>query len=79
MIDLYKDTCTYLKNINKDLGEEIIHELANTVLTYSDLLTNRKTDYKFNLNKFTSISGKTGVYVQYAQVRAKRLLKNLKL
>ena len=74
LIDLYKDTCTYLKNINKDLGEEIIHELANTVLTYSDLLTNRKTDYKFNLNKFTSISGKTGVYVQYAQVRAKRLL-----
>ncbi len=74
LIDLYKDTRTYLKNINKDLGEEIIHELANTVLTYSDLLTNRKTDYKFNLNKFTSISGKTGVYVQYAQVRAKRLL-----
>ena len=74
LIDLYKDTCTYLKNINKNLGEEIIHELANTVLTYSDLLTNRKTDYKFNLNKFTSISGKTGVYVQYAQVRAKRLL-----
>ena len=74
LIDLYKDTCTYLENINKDLGEEIIHELANTVLTYSDLLTNRKTDYKFNLNKFTSISGKTGVYVQYAQVRAKRLL-----
>ena len=42
----------YLKNINKDLNEETIHELANTVLTYSDLLTNRKTDYKFNLNKF---------------------------
>jgi len=74
LIDLYKDTCNYLKNINKDLDEEIIHELANTVLTYSDLLTNRKTDYKFNLNKFTNISGKTGVYVQYAQVRAKRLL-----
>jgi len=74
LIDLYKDTCAYLKNINKDLNEETIHELANTVLTYSDLLTNRKTDYKFNLNKFTNISGKTGIYVQYAQVRAKRLL-----
>ncbi len=49
LIDLYKDTCAYLKNINKELDEEIIHELANTVLTYSDLLTNRKTDYKFNL------------------------------
>ncbi len=74
LIDLYKDTCAYLKNINKDLNEETIHELANTVLTYSDLLTNRKTDYKFNLNKFTNISGKTGIYVQYAQVRAKRLI-----
>ena len=74
LIDLYKDTCDYLKNINKDLNEETIHELANTVLTYSDLLTNRKTDYKFNLNKFTNISGKTGIYVQYAQVRAKRLI-----
>ena len=74
LIDLYKETYDYLKNINKDLDEEIIHELANTVLTYSDLLTNRKTDYKFNLNKFTNISGKTGIYVQYAQVRAKRLL-----
>ena len=74
LIDLYKDTYAYLKNINKDLNEETIHELANTVLTYSDLLTNRKTDYKFNLNKFTNISGKTGIYVQYAQVRAKRLL-----
>ena len=74
LIDLYKDTYAYLKKINKDLNEEIIHELANTVLTYSDLLTNRKTDYKFNLNKFTNISGKTGIYVQYAQVRAKRLL-----
>ena len=74
LIDLYKETFAYLKNINKDLNEETIHELANTVLTYSDLLTNRKTDYKFNLNKFTNISGKTGIYVQYAQVRAKRLI-----
>ena len=74
LIDLYKETYDYLKNINEDLDEEIIQELANTVLTYSDLLTNRKTDYKFNLNKFTNISGKTGIYVQYAQVRAKRLL-----
>ena len=52
--------------------------MSNTVLTYSDLLTNRKTDYKFNLKKFTNISGKTGIYVQYAQVRAK-IIENSKL
>ena len=34
------------------------------------------TDYKFDLDKFTNISGKTGIYVQYALVRAKKLLKS---
>jgi arginyl-tRNA synthetase len=47
------------------------------VLTYSDLITNRKTDYKFDLEKFTSVSGKTGIYIQYAHVRANKLVKNL--
>lgn len=54
-----------------------IHCLTNTVLTFSDLITNRKTDYKFDLEKFTNVSGKTGIYVQYAQVRASRLMEHL--
>ena len=78
LLTLYQETFDYIKNINKDLEEEIVHKLTNTVLTYSDLLTNRKTDYKFDLKKFTNISGKTGIYVQYAQVRAKNIIKNSK-
>jgi len=74
LTELYKETYDYIKKINTNLGDDTIHELANTVLTYSDLLTNRKTDYKFNLDKFTNISGKTGLYVQYAQVRAKKII-----
>ena len=62
--------------INKNLDKNIVNKLTNTVLTYSDLLTNRKTDYKFDLKKFTNISGKTGIYVQYAQVRARNIIKN---
>ena len=49
------------------------------MLTYSDLITNRKTDYKFDLEKFTNVSGKTGIYVQYAQVRANKLIRTLGL
>ena len=75
---LYEETFDYIKNINQNLETNIIHKLTNTVLTYSDLLTNRKTDYKFDLKKFTNISGKTGIYVQYAQVRAKNIIKNYK-
>lgn len=79
LISLYNKTFEYIKNINNKLDEKTIHKLANTVLTYSDLLTNRKTDYKFDLKKFTNISGKTGLYVQYAHVRAKKLILNSKL
>ena len=78
LLALYEETFDYIKNINNNLDENVIHKLTNTVLTYSDLLTNRKTDYKFDLKKFTNISGKTGIYVQYAQVRAKNIIKNFK-
>ena len=75
LLELFKETYDYIYRINDNLDEESIELLTNTVLTYSDLLTNRKTNYKFNLKKFTNISGKTGIYVQYSQVRAKKLLK----
>ena len=79
LISLYNKTYEYIEKINKKLDEKTIQKLANTVLTYSDLLTNRKTDYKFDLKKFTNIAGKTGIYVQYAQVRAKKIILNSKL
>ena len=77
LVDLYSQTFDYIKQINKDLEDPEIHCLTNTVLTFSDLITNRKTDYKFDLEKFTNVSGKTGIYVQYAQVRASRLMEHL--
>ena len=76
LIDLFKETSLKIKQINKDLDDDTNKLLANTVLTFSDLKTNRMTDYKFDLDKFTNISGKTGIYVQYALVRAKKLLNN---
>tara|TARA_Y100000389_G_scaffold203372_1_gene251594 strand:- start:573 stop:2216 length:1644 start_codon:yes stop_codon:yes gene_type:complete len=77
LVDLYKQAFNYIQDINSTLSETDLHCLTNTVLTYSDLITNRKTDYKFDLEKFTSVSGKTGIYVQYAQVRASKLVTTL--
>jgi arginyl-tRNA synthetase len=77
--DLYQQAYNYIQNINSNISEADIHGLTNTVLTYSDLITNRKTDYKFDLEKFTNVSGKTGVYVQYAQVRANKLIQSISL
>ncbi len=74
--ELFEETYLYIKNINPDLDEKTNKIIANTVLTFSDLITNRMTDYKFDLDKFTNISGKTGIYVQYSLVRAKKLIIN---
>ncbi len=79
LIELFEETLTKIQSINKDLDKETNEILANTVLTFSDLITNRKTDYKFDLDKFTNISGKTGIYVQYAYVRGKKLIQNSKI
>ena len=76
LLELFEETYLYIKNINPDLDEKTNKIIANTVLTFSDLITNRMTDYKFDLDKFTNISGKTGIYVQYSLVRARKLIIN---
>tara|TARA_B100000161_G_scaffold162040_1_gene115503 strand:+ start:6262 stop:7905 length:1644 start_codon:yes stop_codon:yes gene_type:complete len=77
--ELFLETYNYIKKMNDSLDEENLEILANTVITYSDLLTNRKTDYKFDLKKFTNVNGKTGIYIQYALVRAKKLFLDSKV
>jgi arginyl-tRNA synthetase len=75
--ELFDETYNYIKNINNTLSDSTITHLTNSVLTFSDLITNRKTDYKFDLEKFTNVNGKTGIYIQYSQVRAKKLIKTI--
>ena len=75
--ELFDETYNYIKNINNTLSDSTITHLTNSVLTFSDLITNRKTDYKFDLEKFTNVNGKTGIYIQYSQVRAKKLIETI--
>ena len=75
--ELFDETYDYIKNINNTLSDSTITHLTNSVLTFSDLITNRKTDYKFDLEKFTNVNGKTGIYIQYSQVRAKKLIETI--
>ena len=42
--ELFIETCDHIKKINSNLDNDSVEILANTVLTYSDLITNRKTD-----------------------------------
>jgi len=69
--DLYKDINNLLKSKNSD---ENLTILSQSVLTYSDLVNSRLKNYNFDIEKFTNINGKSAVYIQYSNVRAKKLI-----
>ena len=66
-------------NIKDDIiGDERIqvrNKLAVAALKFADLLPSRTTDYIFDIDKFTSFDGKTGIYIVYTATRIKSLLK----
>ena len=70
--ELLNDVKTKL--LKKSKNTILVEQLANSILTYSDLLPSRNQNYKFDIEKFVDINGKTGIYLQYAQVRAKKIL-----
>ena len=72
--ELYKDIEKELVS-SKTPGDSV-STLVNDILTFSDLLTNRNTDYKFDIEKFTDTNGKTAIYIEYAYVRGKKVLKD---
>ena len=71
-MQLFTDIQKKLSEINSD--EKTVKMLSKSVLTYSDLVTKRTGNYVFDLEKFTNTSGKSAIFIQYSQVRAKRLL-----
>ena len=54
--------------------KEIKEKLTIATLKYSDLMSNRTTDYIFDPVKFSSFDGKTGPYILYTDVRLKSIL-----
>ena len=69
------------EDIYKILAEKNSKEnariLTNSVLVFSDLLIDRRSNYKFDVEKFTNTEGKTAIYIQYTRVRIKSILKNI--
>ncbi len=72
---LWQDIFDILRKKNNEKNSSI---LTNSVLVYSDLLIDRRSNYKFDIKKFTNTEGKTAVYLQYTKVRITSILKNAK-
>ncbi|QJC34289.1 arginine--tRNA ligase [Enterobacteriaceae endosymbiont of Donacia cinerea] len=61
--------------IEKKALEKLSHIIGIGAIKYADLSKNRINNYIFNWDKMLSFNGNTSLYIQYAYVRAKSLLK----
>ena len=64
-----------LQNLSKEEKKESAYKIADATIKYADALSNRETDYIFDIDKFTATQGKTGPYILYSAVRINSLLK----
>lgn len=55
--------------------KSIASQVGIAALKFGDLINNRTSEYKFDLERFSSFEGKTGPYLQYACVRVRSILR----
>lgn len=77
--NLFDDVkCEVLKQMKDNVFDEerdsISDDITVGILKYADLLSVRSTDYIFDIQKFSDMNGKTGVYLLYSTIRMKSLL-----
>lgn len=65
------------EEISGEERKDIAKKLTVATLKYADLLPYRKTDYIFDIDKFTSFEGKTGIYAVYTATRMNSIINKL--
>lgn len=73
LIETTKKIFINKKESNKDMKEEDINKIVNSIIKFADLQNNREKNYVFDIEKFADVNGKTGPYLLYTAVRIKKL------
>lgn len=63
--------------LDPDELEHVIQAAGIGAVKYADLSTSRAKDYVFDLDRMVSLTGNTGVYLQYAHARVQSILRKL--
>ena len=75
--DLFKEVKEIFiskKESNKDMNDEDIKKIVNSILKFADLQNSRDRDYIFDINKFSDTQGKTGPYILYTYLRMNKII-----
>lgn len=59
---------------NDEMSESDLDILVNAIIKFADLQNNREKDYIFDINKFSTVIGKTGPYILYTYLRINSIL-----
>lgn len=63
-----------LREENKNMDEEDLDIIVNSIIKYADLQNDLSRNYIFDINKFCTLNGKTGPYILYTYLRINKLL-----
>lgn len=76
LFDEVKELFISKKEENKDLSDEDLEKIVNSILKYGDLQNSKEKDYIFNIEKFSETVGKTGPYILYTYLRINKILRD---
>lgn len=66
-----------LKRLNSNIidnRDTIAEDIAMSAVKYADMISSRESDYIFDIEKFSSLEGKTGPFILYSTIRMRSLL-----
>lgn len=75
MLEETKDGFIAKKEDNKNMSDEDLNIITNAIIKFADLSNDREKDYIFDIDKFSSVVGKTGPYILYTYLRFNKILK----
>lgn len=76
LFDEVKEIFISKKEENKNLSNNDLDKIVNSILKYGDLQNSKEKDYIFNIEKFSETVGKTGPYILYTYLRINKILKD---
>ena len=74
MINEVKEEFISLREENKQMSEEDLSKIVNSIIKFADLQNDLTRNYIFDIKKFSEVNGKTGPYILYTYLRISKLL-----
>lgn len=74
MLEETKEGFISKKEENKNMSDDDLNKITNAIVKFADLSNDREKDYIFDIDKFSSVVGKTGPYILYTYLRFNKIL-----